>query len=96
MTTPPPSVEVFRLHAATSADESTSTTIQPAPDEKPDENGLVQGPAIRQIPAVARLAWILHNAAEEMWDAAACEDIGQMWEEARAAASRVLAACPVD
>ena len=44
----------------------------------------------------ARLARILVHAAEELWDAATLDDPGQMWEEARAVASRILAACPLD
>lgn len=56
---------------------------------------LVQGPLVQQTAAAARLATILHHAAQEMWDAATMEDAAQMWEEARAIASRVLAACPI-
>jgi hypothetical protein len=51
---------------------------------------------------------ILHNAAMDLWDVATEEDAphptdkdpsvgtpsAQMWEEARAIASRILAACP--
>ncbi len=53
-----------------------------------------QGPLVRQSPAAARLALILHNAATELWDAATHEEASQMWEDARAVASRILAACP--
>jgi hypothetical protein len=38
---------------------------------------------------------ILHNAAMDLWDVATEEDAAQMWEEARAIASRILAACPL-
>jgi hypothetical protein len=56
---------------------------------------LVQGPLIPQKPEAARLATILVNAATELWDAAALDDPAWMWEEARAIASRILAACPM-
>jgi len=36
---------------------------------------------------------ILHNAAMDLWDLATEQDAAQMWEEARAIASRILAAC---
>jgi hypothetical protein len=45
-------------------------------------------------PARNRLVAILHNAAMDLWDVATEEDPAQMWEEARAIASRILAACP--
>jgi len=45
-------------------------------------------------PARNRLVAILHNAAMDLWDVATEEDAAQMWEEARAIASRILAACP--
>ena len=54
----------------------------------------VQGPLVRQPVPAARLATILHNAAMDLWDVATEEDAAQMWEEARAIASRILAACP--
>ena len=41
-----------------------------------------------------RMVAILHNAAMDLWDVATEEDAAQMWEEARAIASRILAACP--
>lgn len=53
-----------------------------------------QGPLVRQPVAAARLARILHHAAQELWDSSTDQDAGQMWEEARAVASRILAACP--
>ena len=55
----------------------------------------VRGPLVEQSPQAARLATILHNAAQELWDAATEEDAAYMWEQARAIASRILAACPV-
>jgi hypothetical protein len=45
-------------------------------------------------PARNRMVAILHNAAMDLWDVATEEDPSQMWEEARAIASRILAACP--
>jgi hypothetical protein len=44
--------------------------------------------------AHSRIVAILHNAAMDLWDVATEEDPAQMWEEARATASRILAACP--
>jgi hypothetical protein len=55
---------------------------------------LVPGPLVRQPAPAARLAAILHNAAMDLWDVATEQDECQMWEEARAIASRILAACP--
>jgi hypothetical protein len=56
----------------------------------------VRGPLVYQTQPAARLATILHHAATELWDACVLDDAGQMWEEARAIASRILAACPGD
>ena len=50
--------------------------------------------ASRRTPAQSRMVAILHNAAMDLWDVATEEDPGQAWEEARAIASRILAACP--
>jgi hypothetical protein len=55
---------------------------------------MVPGPLVRQPANAARLAAILHMAAMDLWDVATEQDQGQMWEEARAIASRILAACP--
>ena len=52
----------------------------------------VQGPLIRQPEPAARFARILHHAAQELWDICTYTDHAQMWEEARAIASRILAA----
>jgi|GEM_PF-3400132 len=60
----------------------------------PNVPGHTQGPLVRQPPAAARLAFILNHAACELFDACTYEDAAQMWEEARAIASRILAACP--
>ena len=53
-----------------------------------------QGPLVRQPAPAARLARILHHAATELWDLCTYTDSAEMWEEARAIASRILAACP--
>ena len=55
----------------------------------------IQGPLIIQTAPAARLANVLHNAAMELWDACTYDDAAQMWEEARAIASRILASCPI-
>ena len=54
----------------------------------------VRGPLVEQPANAARLATILHRAAQDLWDVATEQDAAQMWEEARAIASRILAACP--
>ena len=54
------------------------------------------GPLVRQPTPAARLARILNHSAQELWDACVLSDSGQMWEEARAIASRILASCPSD
>lgn len=51
-----------------------------------------QGPLVRQTEAAARLARVLHHAAQELWDLCTYRDAAEMWEEARAVASRILAA----
>jgi len=56
----------------------------------PDE----QGPLIRQPAPAARLAHILNRSATDLWDVCTLTDPAQMWEEARAIASRILASCP--
>jgi hypothetical protein len=56
----------------------------------------VQGPLVRQPVPAARLARILHHSATDLWDVCTLTDAPQMWEEARAIASRILAACPND
>jgi hypothetical protein len=54
------------------------------------------GPLVRQPAPAARLARILHRSAQDLWDSCALTDPAQMWEEARAIASRILASCPGD
>ena len=56
----------------------------------------VQGPLIRQPAPAARLARIIHNSATDLWDVCTLSDTAQMYEEARAIASRILAATPLD
>jgi hypothetical protein len=79
------------------ADDDSPTDGGAAKGEsmKPKEK-LVSGPLVTQSESCARMARILMVAAEELWDAAVLNDPAQMWEEARAAASRVLAACSMD
>lgn len=62
----------------------TATNIKATPE--------VWGPLVRQPEPAARFARILHNAAQELWDVCTYDDAPQMWEEARAIASRILAA----
>jgi hypothetical protein len=64
----------------------------------PDVQGVaeVDGPLVRQPAPAARLARILHNSATDLWDVCTLTDTAQMWEEARAIASRILASCPGD
>jgi hypothetical protein len=69
--------------------------LRPRPTQLADERRQVPGPPGAPSPCqAARLAAILHNAAMDLWDVATEEDAAQMWEEARAIASRILAACP--
>jgi len=55
---------------------------------------MVPGPLVRQPVPAAKLAAVLHLAAMDLWDVATEQNDYQMWEEARAIASRILAACP--
>src|ERR1700739_3662848 len=59
-----------------------------------DPYGRVAAASKGNTPARNRMVAILHNAAMDLWDVATEEDPAQMWEEARAIASRILAACP--
>jgi hypothetical protein len=61
-----------------------------------DATAEVQGPLVRQPAPAARLARILHHSAQELWDTCTETDTAQMYEAARAIASRILAACPSD
>jgi hypothetical protein len=71
--------------------------MNPTPTVIADLTGAIEdGPLVRQPAPAARLARVLHNAAQELWDACVLTDAGQMWEEARAIASRILASCPSD
>jgi hypothetical protein len=71
-----------------------STSVGCLMGGKATNPGQVRGPLVHQPANAARLAAILHNAAMDLWDVATEEDPAQMWEEARAIASRILAACP--
>ncbi|HEV2487567.1 MAG TPA: hypothetical protein VGT08_18740 [Terracidiphilus sp.] len=53
-----------------------------------------QGPLVRQPAPAARLARILHHSAQDLWEVCTLTDPAQMWEEARAVASRILASAP--
>ena len=69
------------------------------PRKQPGEaevNGQAEewGPLVKQPAPAARLARILNHAATELWDACTLTDPAQMWEEAKAIASRILASCP--
>ena len=55
-----------------------------------------QGPLVRQPAPAAKLARVLHHAAQELWDAWTHTNSADMWEEARAIASRILAAAPAE
>lgn len=66
------------------------------PTPLPNAVRLVEGPLIHQPAAAARLAHILVHAAEDLWEAATLDNPADMYEDARRAASRVLAACPLD
>jgi hypothetical protein len=52
------------------------------------------GPLVRQPAPAARLARILSHSAQELWDTCTDTDAARMYEDARAIASRILAACP--
>jgi len=51
------------------------------------------GPLVQQPPECARLARILHHAAQELWDACTGSNTDYMRTEARAVARRIIAAC---
>jgi hypothetical protein len=72
------------------------TPPTPTPTRTEDLTGVteVQGPLVRQPAPAARLARILHHSATDLWDVCTLDDSAQMWEEARAIASRILASCP--
>jgi hypothetical protein len=70
--------------------------VTPPPTRQETDKRMVQGPLVWQPEPAARLATVLNHAATELWDASTLDDAGQMWEEARAIASRILASCPID
>jgi hypothetical protein len=75
----------------------TPTRQTSSPGQPPDTiHGAaeVQGPLVRQPAPAARLARILHHSAQDLWEVCTLTDPAQMWEEARAVASRILASCP--
>ena len=69
------------------------STIAPQIHAVPEDE---QGPLVRQPAPAAKLARLLHHAAQELWDACTHTNSGDMWEEARAIASRILAAAPAE
>jgi hypothetical protein len=107
VTTPTP-VPVDQRQAQTSGAPSMpqgmggkATNPTPADYSHPHRPGAAQALADAQRrvaaasnPAHSRMVAILHNAAMDLWDVATETDPAQMWEEARAIASRILAACP--
>ncbi len=86
--TPHPRTRVQPTAACASQQPIDGTTIHGTTEE--------WGPLVRQPAPAARLARILHRSAQDLWDACVLSDSGQMWEEARAIASRILASCPGD
>ena len=63
----------------------------------PQTPGHEQGALLVSQPApAARLSHILARAATDLWDVCTLDDAAQMWEEARAIASRILASCPMN
>lgn len=73
----------------------TPSPRQPSPPHRADLSAVTeQGPLVRQPPHAARLARILNHSATELWDVCTMTDPAQMYEDARAIASRILAACP--
>lgn len=101
MNTPTPHPPEQEGRITTAAQLLKETAIRhgfiPAPPTH-DLNGVAetQGPLVRQPAPAARLAGILHHSAMDLWDVCTLTDAPQMYEEARAIASRILAACPID
>ena len=81
--TPPPSIDKNRVLIALTGGEDFTHVESPCGIEE-------------QSQTARRLAWILINAGQEIQDAATQVDTGTMYELARAAASRVLAVCPLE
>lgn len=79
-----------------SASESEKTHSAQSSTHSAAQDDEVQGPLVLQPRHCVNLAHILWNASMELQDAAVLHHRGQMWEEARAIASRILAACPGD
>ncbi len=72
----------------------TPTPTPAPPDGTISGHAEEWGPLVRQPAPAARLARIMHRSAQDLWDACTLTDTAQMWEEARAIASRILASCP--
>lgn len=93
MTTPPPHRADCPTARANHLPAPTGCTSQ-QPRTGPGMQGEELGPLVRQPAPAARLARILHNSAMDLWDMCTYTDAAQMWEEARAVASRILASAP--
>ena len=92
--TNPPSVGVPTDRSKSVGCPSAAQVCARVQRQLAEQRRTVPGPLVRQPAPAARLAAILHNAAMDLWDVATEQDAAQMWEEARAIASRILAACP--
>jgi hypothetical protein len=57
-----------------------------------ETTGWVRGALILQPPLCAQLSHILHSSAQELWESTTETDYATMWQAARDAASRILAA----
>jgi hypothetical protein len=90
VTTPTPTPSALPKNAPPSAAEVCARVQKSLAEQR----RMVPGPLVRQPAPAAKLAAVLHLAAMDLWDVATEQDEGQMWEEARAIASRILAACP--
>jgi hypothetical protein len=104
MTTPTPTPTTSGAPSMPQGMGGKATNPTPADYSHPHRPGAAQALADAQrrvaaasqgnTPARNRMVAILHNAAMDLWDVATEEDPAQMWEAARAIASRILAACP--
>ena len=60
----------------------------------PNRTGKPKGLLKTQTGVAAELSAILSRSAQDLWDVATYDNSAQMYDEARAIASRILAACP--
>jgi hypothetical protein len=98
MTTPHPSITSGAPSLGVPRPSSARVGAQPRSSNGHELCGNTEewGPLVRQPANAARLARILNHSATDLWDLCTLSDAAQMWEEARAVASRILAACPSD